>query len=515
MLSFATEFPVDATRTSADFLVAVREWLLGSPYTVFEATDLEQFEVKDEWAVRKSNELIESLKYESLGVDTAAVRYTKVNGGLEWMSTIVFSRSQPSSWLGMRTSCESQHPSGRLPTAKKPVFIRTFLNRLGGGADGEIKVQGVPLALANSEIDLAARCMSGRAGCRLPLVYVSARFQSGYVVNVDSLADALAGMAHVLVEPNRPFSVRLMSEVNSQNVYGGTIGVYWPDGGGRRSFFLGPEFDSPVELERAVVEEVRSALSNRRPLARVTWSAVQELLSRRTFNTLREQGSTQVEKYVDEFDKEIKSKREELADAEREIARLHAEVRKYQAQSPMQSGLALQTSPEQDLYPGELLGVVRDALADAVARVSPDSRRQHILNGIVLANPRTGEAEALRSRLKFLLRDYRGMDAKVRSALQDMGFEISEDGKHFKIVFQGDDRYTFTMPKSGSDHRGGLNLASDCQRKVEMSPFLQSRNVPLQVWVFGFGCSVWICFNGCWQAQRVRPKAKCRGAVGN
>lgn len=464
MLSFATEFPVETTRTSIDFLLAVRQWLLGSPHTAFEESYLSEMEARDEFSAKKSNELIEVLKYEASGNDTAAIRYTKLDGGLEWVSTIVFSRSQPASWIGIRTSCESQHPAARLPVAKKPVFVQTFLTHLGGGTDGEIKVQAIPLRLANSDIPLAARCMSGRAGCRLPLVYVSARFQGGHIVNVDSLAGALAGMAHVLVEPNRAFSVRLMNEVSSQNVYGGAIGVYWPEGGGRRSFFTHQESASPQEMERAVVEEVRSALANRRPLARVTWSAVQELISRRTFNSLREQGSTEVQKYVDEFDKELKSKQEKIEDAEREISRLEAEVRKYQAQSPMQSGLTLQTAPEQDLYAGELLGVVRDALADAVTRVTEDSRRQHILNSIVQANPPTGEAEAMRNRLKVLLRDFRSMDAKVRSALQDMGFDISEDGKHFKIVFQGDDRYTFTMPKSGSDHRGGLNLASDISR---------------------------------------------------
>lgn len=463
MLSFATEFPVEATRTSVDFLAAVREWLLGSPHTAFEASDLSEIEAKDEFSAKKSNELIETLKYQATGNDMAAIRYTKLDRGLEWVSTIVFSRGQPS-WIGIRTSCESQHPAAKLPIAKKPVFVQTFLTRLGGGADGEIKVQAIPLRLTNSDIPLAARCVSGRAGCRLPLVYVSARFQGGHLVNVDSLAEALAGMAHVVVEPNRPFSVRLMSEVNSQNVYGGAIGVYWPEGGGRRSFFLHHESESPSEMERAVVEEVRSALVNRRPLARVTWSAVQELISRRTFAALRDQGSTEVQRYVDEFDKELKSKQEELEDAEREIARLEAEVRKYQAQSPMQSGLFLQTAPEQDLYAGELLGVVGDAITDAVTRVTEDSRRQHILKSIVAANPPTGEAEAMRNRLKSLLRDFRSMEAKVRSALQDMGFEISEEGKHYKIVFQGDERYTFTMPKSGSDHRGGLNLAGDISR---------------------------------------------------
>ena len=464
MLSFATEFPVDPLRTSGDFLVAVREWLLGSPHTVFEPDDLAQFELNDEWTLRKSNEQIETLKFVSNGTDTAAVRYTKVHGGLEWVSTIGFAKGQPNSWIGIRTSCESQHPSARLPVAKKPVFVRTFLNSLGGGTDGDVTVRSTATYLANSDIDVAARCISGRAGCRMPVVYVSARFQGGYLINVDAVADTLAGMAHVLVEPNRAFSVRLMSEVASQNVYGGTIGVYWPDGGGRRSFFLGREFDSADELERAVIEEIRSALTNRRPLARTTWSSVREALSRRTFRALREEGSTEVERYVEEFDKELSSKQEELDDAEREIARLQADIRKYQAQSPMQSELSLQTAPEQDLYPGELLDIVRDAVADAISRVPDDSRRQHVLQAIVQANEPTGEAEALRTRLKVLLRDYRNMDGKVSSALHDMGFELSEEGKHFKVVFQGDDRYTFTLPKSGSDHRGGLNAASDIAR---------------------------------------------------
>lgn len=464
MLSFATEFPVEAAKTSADFLTAVREWLLGSPHTAFKAADLAEMEAKNAFSAKKSNELIEVLRYEATTADMAAIRYTKLDRGLEWVSTIVFSHGQPASWIGIRTSCESQHPAVKLPIAKKPVFVQTFLTRLGGGLDGEIKVEAHPLRLTQSDISLTARCMSGQAGCRLPLVYVSAKFQGGHIVNADSLAKALAGMAHVLVEPNRPFSIRLMDEVNSQNVYGGAIGVYWPEGGGRRSFFMHHESESPAELEHAVIEEVRCALANRRPLPKVTWAAAQELVSRRAFAALRDQGSTEVQKYVDEFDKELQSKQEKLEDAEREISRLEAEVRKYQAQNPMQSGLFLQTAPEQDLYAGELLGVVRDAIADAVTRVVQDSRRQHILSQIVKTNPPTGEAEAMRNHLKSLLRDFRSMDAKVRGALQDMGFEIFEDGKHYKIVFQGDERYTFTMPKSGSDHRGGLNLAGDISR---------------------------------------------------
>jgi hypothetical protein len=464
MLSFATEFPVDGARTVAEFLDAVREWLLGSPHTSFEQGDMAGFDRDEQWARRKSNEFLEVLQYSAAGAESGAVRYSRVDRGLEWVSTLVFARASPSGWVGIRTSVESQHPAARMPAAKKPVFVRTFLDRLGGGHDGDLRVQSTAIVLANSDIDTASRAISGKAGCRMPVVYVSARFQGGHVVDTASLADQLSGMAHVLVEPNRPFSQRLMQEVDGQNVYGGTLGIYWPDGGGRRSFFLGPEFENPNELERTVVDEVRAALTNRRPFARITWSSVQEQLSRKVFAALREQGSTEVERYVEEFDKELAAKKAALDDAEREIARLNAEVRKYQAQSPMQVGLSLRMSGEQDLYPGELLGIVRDALADSVARVPSDSRRMHVLRSLVAANPATGEAEAMRNKLKTLLRDFRGLDSRVRSALQDMGFAISEDGKHYKIVFQGDDRYTFTMPKSGSDHRGGLNLAGDIAR---------------------------------------------------
>lgn len=464
MLSFATEFPVSAAATSAAFLDAVREWLLGSPHTVFDNADLPSFDEVSEWSTKKSNERIEVLRFDSTKLSTAATRYTKVEGGLEWVSTLVFCQGTPAGWIGIRTSCESQHPSVRLPVARKPVFVRTFLNRLSGGIDGELTASASPRILANSEISLAAKCISGQAGCRLPIVYVSARFQGGHSVNVSSVAEALAGMAHVVVEPNRPFSVRLMQDVQSENVYGGAVGIYWPDGGGRRSFFPGGQYESPAELERAVVDEVRLALVNRRPLLRTTWASVQEQVSRRKFDELRAAGSTALEDYIQNFDNEAKAKQAALMDAELEISRLQAEVRKYQSQSPMQSGLCLQISSEQDLFAGEVLGIVRDALADAISRVTGDSRRQHVLESLVSANPPTGEAEAIRSRLKALLRDYRSMDAKVKAGLEDLGFEVTDHGKHIKIVFQGDDRYTFAVPKSGGDVRGGLNLAGDISR---------------------------------------------------
>lgn len=464
MQSFSTEFPLDQSKSVTEFLGATRAWILGSPHTTFNEADLTLLTESEEWETKKSNESIQVLHGSTPTVDSASVRYTRIDGDLEWATTVACCRDVSGPWVGIRVSCESIHPSAHLPDAKKPIIVRKLLESLGGGYDGELLVSESANFLTNSDIDYAARCINGQAGLRLPFVYVSAKFGPGYAVEPKRLARSLSGMAHVLVEPNRAFSVRLKQDVDSQNVYGGTVGIYWPDGGGRRAFFLRYGFESPVELERTIFDEIQNALANRRPLTRCTWSAVKEILSRKAYQALKDQGSTEVEKYVAAFDQELKAKESELASAEREIMRLEAEVRKYQAKNPMQSGLTLRTGNENDLYAGELQSIVFDALTDAASRVPDDSRRRHVLNAIALANPSTGDGEAIREQIKSLLRDYRSMSAKIRSTLEELGFEISDDGKHIKIVFQGDDRYTFTMPKSGSDYRGGLNLASDISR---------------------------------------------------
>jgi hypothetical protein len=464
MLSFATEFPVNNSLSPASFLHTVRDWILGSPHTALKLEDFSGFETPGEWAAQRANERLDLLSLTSHTQDWAAARYTKTDGALEWVTTIVFSRLTTDSWVAVRVACESNHPAVRLPPAKKPIVVRTLLQTMGGASDGSLRVSSAPHRLENVDIDIAARLISGRAECRLPIVYVSSGFHGDYIVDSDRLASELGGMAHVVVEPNRAFSLRLKIEVDSENVYGGAIGVYWPDGAGQRSFFLGREYESSAEVQRAVVDEVRSALANRRPLDRCTWAGVQARVSHGAFEALRAAGSQEVEKYVEEFDKELSAKAEQLEDAEREIARLRAEVRKYEARTAIGSGLALRTGDEQDFYPGELAGIVRDAIQDASTRVVPNSRRAHVLRAILGVIDTSGDTERMREQLKELLRGYREMDPRVRRGLEKMGFTISEEGKHYKLIFQDDGRYTFPLPKTGGDQRGGLNAASDIAR---------------------------------------------------
>jgi septal ring factor EnvC (AmiA/AmiB activator) len=215
-------------------------------------------------------------------------------------------------------------------------------------------------------------------------------------------------------------------------------------------------------LARAIKDEVRAALVHRRPIARCTWAYVRETASRQAIHSLKASGSKEIDDYVKTFDQEIEAMNHRLEDAEREIQRLYNELRAHEARAGTASGGLIKLGQERDFYPNEVLGILLDAIEDATTRVPPDSRRQHVLRSILEANRlEENPLVSRREQLKRLLRGTSTIDGKVRRELENMGFVISEGGRHFKLVFQGDDRYTFTFPKSGSDRRGGLNAASD------------------------------------------------------
>ncbi|MBI1355530.1 MAG: hypothetical protein GC160_14395 [Acidobacteria bacterium] len=467
MLSFTTELPIQHGHGPDAFLEAIQAWILGSPHTKLTADKLALLGRQAEFQIQQGSDSINILRATCGDENTTGIRYLQQNGGLEWRTTAVFSQDASDTWVGVTVSCEASHPAVRLPPAKKPILVKTLLERLGGASDGELRVCDSPRRLAESEIDFASRLIAGRSACRLPIVYVSAGFQGSHILDPVRLARDLAGMAHVVVEPSRPFSVRLKTEVDSENVYGGTIGVYWPDGGGRRSFFVGREYDSPREVARAVFNEIQVALTNRRPLERCTWAHVQETASRQALRALRASGSQEVEKYIETFDRELAAKDQRIEDANREIVRLKNDIKVYQARLDAGAGSILRIGDEQDLFPNEVLAIVRSTIEDGRTRVPQDSRRQHVLDAVLRANPEPEDiAGSMQEKLKELLRGSKGIDARVRKGLEAMGFSISKDGKHYKLTFQDDDRYTFALPSSGSDHRGGLNAASDITRML-------------------------------------------------
>ena len=463
MLSFATEFPVRDS-TADDFVASVRTWLIGSPHTALRNEHFDSIPFEGQWNIEVGREQVEMLMIRSGEQETAAVRYIARDGSLEWTTTVVFSRNGDS-WVGLRTARESYSAQLKLPAALKPHVVKTILNNLKGGLDGESYVSDKPVLLGLNDVNMTTRLMNGDADNYLPIVYMSCSFTGGHPVDPAPLARVLAGMAHVLVEPDREFSRMLQINVGSRNVYGGRVGVYWPNGE-RSVYFINDQMPSDGAVRKTLCGDIRTALLNRRSLSRITWSQAEAQIARKAFNTLRAAGSDNIEEYVAAFDSEIAIRESQLGEAEAEIQRLKSQLRTVDGGGGSQKGVRLDTGGEQSYFDGEVTETLRDALIRASENEQDGGRRQHLIQSIVSLMPVSDSMKHRRDVLKNALGQYKSMTRDARKALEDLGFAITDDGKHIKLVYMQDGRYTFILPKTGGDGRGGMNSVSDIAKRV-------------------------------------------------
>lgn len=77
-----------------------------------------------------------------------------------------------------------------------------------------------------------------------------------------------------------------------------------------------------------------------------------------------------------------------------------------------------------------------------------------------MSNPLGILYEKRKNQLKNALKGYRSLNGSLQGLLETLGFEISDDGKHYKWTYYGDHRYVATAAKTCSDGRAGLNLSS-------------------------------------------------------
>lgn len=387
------------------------------------------------------------------------------NGSREWVTDSVAHEADGIVWISVRLHCNLLTPGARLPTPKKPHIIKVLLQRLGGGYDGILPIDADPVYLREDEVDVAASYMTGSARNRLPVVYVSSEWGPKYAVEVGRLASALAGMAHVVVEPSRRFSFALNRNVQGINAYNGAVSIYWPSGLGAQARFLPNRFNSSTELEKAIIEAVRAALTHIRPRFESTTSYLREVISRARMQQLRA-GDAGWEEIAQELNSELDAVRQQLADANGEIRRLLSENMRLQAFAKTRSEGVLTPGKEQEFYPGELKECLVGALKASRSALRADSRWMHIVEDLIDANRTGNEAEQIASRIKDTFSKGGKFGPAEKRVLEDLGFVVTETGKHAKAVYHGDDRYVFSISKTPSDSRAGKNLASTINNRI-------------------------------------------------
>jgi hypothetical protein len=463
MLTFKTQFPIASDTNISSFLNCCRTWIVKSPHTTLAD------EIPDGTKDGRFGHERESVSfgfYESEKTSSAGVRYEKTDvDEVRWTTDVIGHRTENSFLVSVQLSVDSELPVERLEQGKRPYIVKLIMENFSGGHDGSLPVTDRPFFLTANDADIAEQIICAYTGSVMPVVYASRSQAEQLIIEPNQLAKWLSGMAHVVVEPSRKFSSLITRQVYGENVYGGAVAIYWPDGIGKWTY-LPSKWKSPSALQAAIIKKIRLSLLYQRLRRECTWSYLQEMMSRQKLESLRASGSQDIDQYIAQFDKEISAKEEEIRRLESELARTRYSKREMRAPNDSEkNSIHLETS-EADLYQGEQLGLIIEALKAASKAAEPHSRRRSVLDALVEENENPGDREDILERLKETLRQYTSMTTTIRSELESIGFVIHEDGKHYKLLLQDDTRYPFVLPKTGSDRRGGLNAFSDLKKKL-------------------------------------------------
>ena len=461
MLQYRAQFPVQHTKSCRDIWPLARKWILGSPHTSFSEGDLATSSDATFEERSAEGELVTFARGKAHGYESFGVKYVKreTSEPLSWTTTLVGTQDDEKFWVSVSVECDSSLAGIRIPSSKKPYVIRQLLDQFGGGDDGPFPVSQAPHTLRDDDVELAASIITGSVAAQMPVVYLSTNDQNQLYVDAGELAKWLAGLAHVLVEPSRAFSFALREQVGGRNVFGGSVGIYWA-GGVHTHASHWWHFDDPHDHARDIERTVRRGLIGQREIEQCSWSHLNQLRVRSQIEELKDSDSASIDEYVEAFDEEIRLKDERIKRAEDEVNRLNALLLSRQHAKAQTGRPILYAGQEPDLYNDEIAGIVLEVLEQGLTNSHKGSRREHVLKDLIQKCSGSERRGEIIQALKTTLGHYKKMSKSVKSQLQDLGFTISEDGKHFKIVFCNDPRYQHSLPKTSSDHRAGKNLVS-------------------------------------------------------
>lgn len=473
MKYFATGFFLKKGTISKDVINECLTWVSESPHTRFIPAQLDMYRDRnDEFHLNTENEDINLIRHCNDKINMICFRYLKRDSSHTWITDISINEyiDDGSLWVQIQSDFLTQDLVYKSPTPKPPLVVIKLLEKFSGGADDIFEINIEPIYLNDNEedINLASKVINSTAENRIPVVYVSARhhyYEHAYKLIPERLARKLSGLAHVVVEPaDAIFSTKLKHEVNAKNVYGGAIGIYWPDG--QEISIYKRESLSAKEFERLIFDEITKSTTSLIPLKKCGWDEIHNIKTRQSIIKLKAQGNSSDE-LISLLDNENTRLENENKELQNKVNSLEDRIKSLQGKRPSQGDIFLNTGDEDDYFDGEILEFIIRTLQRSLSSIKDDSRHYHIISALIENNSHKNKIDELDKKLKQILTGYNKITPKIESALTSIGFDIdTESNRHIKLTYHGDNRYVYFLSRTGSDYRGPLNAYSDISKIV-------------------------------------------------
>lgn len=478
MLLFSTILEINDTMTKDDFIELVLEWNQKSPH---EENVIHGIEWHGERNVRyeEDQKWLEITEYQKENI--IAVRYEKIEeDGVVWDSDYVmnFTDRKISIQLDRSYLEEALVMDSSFST---PYFIRLLIDHGYLRDDCDMPMLYKPIFIKKDNIKLLTDVINGDLRYRLPILYVSKTGDSNDPVDIWRLSQRLKGVAHVLVEERVRLNEIIQKECDDPNVYNGTVCVYFPNRAYGHKKYAYREYEgSDVILMEKVIRSVIQYNNAQMTDTLYTWQGVNNALLRELLHIRGEELSVaesekqraaaevneldELIESVDEDNQKLKKQVEALTRANESLIYENQGLRAKLSRTDNMPILYL--GEEEEFFPDEIKAMLLDALKLALPQYEKRSRRKTVVQDIIANNDckRRGETQA--EELKKLLKGYKTISGTMKRSLQDMGFAMTDEGKHLKLIYHGDGRYTSVLAHTPSDSRSGMNIATDIIREM-------------------------------------------------
>ena len=387
--------------------------------------------------------------------------------GVEWLLSIVFKPNSHELFIRMSNS-KSTEDGKFMSNFRKPDIIDELVDLKILDMDYDIEMSYKPHDVKKSETQEFLSVINRTAKFTLPVIYLALGPYNTYGADPDKLANIYAGMAHVFVQEHKNCFDELINGTDKYIPKNGEIAIYFSNENLKEVHLAYNKYDEK-SMEKAISKSIHFFYHNQNFGPLTTYEEIASAAISIRNHKLKEENTevykenARVEKensdIVNTFDYDLKKSDEEIEKLKKKVNELEIEnqiLRKRVESS--ESAPLLFYGLENELYTGEIKEILMNILENV--NVNEGSRRQHIINDLLKANVIKPTIKDRHASLKQTLSEYREMTPDIRKGLEELGFSISSDGKHHKLVYRGDNRYQITIPKTSSDYRSGLNAAT-------------------------------------------------------
>lgn len=119
--------------------------------------------------------------------------------------------------------------------------------------------------------------------------------------------------------------------------------------------------------------------------------------------------------------------------------------------------LSFGTEPE--FYPGEARDILVQVLKEYMRSMQEGTRRLDIIKSIVNNNESACGEHIMQ--IKQIFKNYKDMSPSTKKALERLGFKITDEGKHYKVTYNGDGRYMTILSRTPSKRRATMEMANN------------------------------------------------------